>query len=133
MTRYAIDAATALRLVAERRTPSAPHTLVGPSALRTDALTILYGQSRGGSRSDAEGRKLLDGVAMLKIRLLGDRVSRDTAWKIAAQLDLDDPRPAEYLAVATLQADAIITIDDALRSGAERLGLAIATYDDLFR
>jgi len=133
MTRFAIDAPTALRLVAEGVTVGAPHTLVGPSVLRTDALESLYGDLRAGRISDAEGRRLLDGVAMLKIRLLGDRVSRATAWKIAVRLDADDTRLAEYLAVASLQADVLVTDDPALRAAAEQIALPLGTFDDLPR
>ncbi|GAB3595283.1 hypothetical protein [Microbacterium tumbae] len=132
MTRFAVDAPTVLRLVAHGHTPDRGHTLVGPSALRTDVLALLYRETREGKRENTEARALLHLVAMLKIRLLGDRVSRSTAWRIASQLDADDPRPAEYLAVATLQADALVTDDPELRASAERVGLRIASYADLF-
>lgn len=68
----------------------------------------------------------------MKIRLLGDRVSRATAFRLAELLDWDDTALAEYLAVATLQADVLIAADDALVRGAEGL-IAVAAYDDLFR
>jgi hypothetical protein len=131
MTRFAIDAGIALRLVAEGIAPAAPHTLVGPSVLRTDALENLYGDLRAGRIEDAEGRRLLDGIAMLKIRLLGDRVSRATAWRIAVRLDAPDVRASEYLAVATLQADVLVTDDPALRAAAERIDLPLGAFDDL--
>ena len=133
MTRFAIDSATALRLVSGGRAPSPPHTLVGPAVLRTDALESLYRGVRAGRLADAEGRRLLDGVATLKIRLLGDRVSRATAWRIAGRLDADDTRQAEYLAVATLQADVLITDDPTLRAAAERIGVPLGEFDDLLR
>lgn len=133
MTRFAIDALTALRLVADGVTVPVPHTLVGPSVLRTDALEILYRDHRAGRITDSEGRRLLDGVAMLKIRLLGDRVSRATAWRIAVRLDADDTRQAEYLAVASLQADVLVADDVALRAAASRIDLPLATFDDLTR
>lgn len=46
--------------------------------------------------------------------LLGDRVSRATAWRVAAQLGWDDTTNAEYVAVAQLQADAFVTLDQDL-------------------
>jgi hypothetical protein len=48
------------------------------------------------------------------MRVLGDRMSRATAWRIAAELDWEDPAPAEYLAVTRLQADALVTTDPRL-------------------
>ena len=50
----------------------------------------------------------------IKIRLLGDRVSRKTAWRVAREHDWDTLRDAEYLAVTRLQADALVTVDPGL-------------------
>lgn len=134
MTRFAIDAPTALRIVradpgvAARITGS--HQLVGPALLRSDALSILYRDVRSGALDERTGRQQLEGLAGLKIRLLGDRVSRSTAWKIARQLDQPDTVMAEYLAVATLQADALVSQDEALVSAAAGI-IRIAAYADL--
>jgi hypothetical protein len=57
---------------------------------------------------------MLDGITTTRIRLLGDRMSRGTAWRLARELDLADTGPAEYLAVTRLQADALITLDPSL-------------------
>lgn len=111
MTRYAIDAGTAIRIVREGTTVHGDHTLVAPKALHSDALSTLYRQVRAGELTDAEARVILDGITTMKIRLLGDRVSRGTAWKVASKLDWPDTGRAEYLAVAQLQADAFITVD----------------------
>ena len=48
----------------------------------------------------------------LKVRLLGDRVSRWTAYRIAADAGWETIRAAEYLAVTKLQADAFVTVDE---------------------
>ena len=113
MTRIGIDALVAIRL-AERGAVPDGHQLVAPSLLRSDALRILYAQSRAGERTEREGRDLLRAIAGMPMRVLGDRMSRATAWRIAADLDLDDPTPAEYLAVTRLQADALVALDDRL-------------------
>jgi hypothetical protein len=55
----------------------------------------------------------------VRMRLLGDRVSRGTAWRIAGELDLSSLRPAEYLAVTRLQADALVTTDPDLAAVAD--------------
>jgi predicted nucleic acid-binding protein len=55
----------------------------------------------------------------LKMRLLGDRVSRRTAWKIAREHGWETTYDAEYLAVTKLQADALVTVDPALASKAK--------------
>jgi predicted nucleic acid-binding protein len=64
------------------------------------------------------------------MRLLGDRVSRRTAWKIARDQDCGTVRNAEYLAVAKLQADALITLDTALANQARGI-VALGQLTDL--
>jgi predicted nucleic acid-binding protein len=61
------------------------------------------------TRKDAERR--LSYVRGLPIRLLGDRVLQNVAWKVADQLGWPDTLDAEYVALTQLQADALITLD----------------------
>ena len=119
MTRYAIDAPVAVRIVREGLTVADGHRLVGPNLLRSEALSLLYREFRDVEMSMGARRRLLDGLAELRIRLLGDRVSRAIAWEIAARLGWEDTYRAEYLAVARLQADALVTQDPELAQGAE--------------
>jgi len=128
MTRYAIDAATAIRIVREGVAVHPHHQLVAPKALHSDALARLYREVRDGSTDDAEARAVLDGITTMKIRLLGDRVSRGTAWKIARALDWPEIAHAEYVAVARLQADALISEFDPGDAGVRR-----AEFDALSR
>ena len=121
MTRYAIDAAVALRLVRAGSDADKRHQLVGPAVLRSHALSMLYQDVREGRLDEKSGRSQLEGLAGMKIRLLGDRVSRATAWRIAATLGWDDTAMAEYLAVGVLQADALVRDDPRLRAGASGL------------
>ncbi|WP_144710996.1 type II toxin-antitoxin system VapC family toxin [Curtobacterium pusillum] len=121
MTRYGIDAGVALRIVRGEVVVDSSHQLVGPAVLRSHVLAALYREVRAGSMDEQTARALLDGLAALRIRLLGDRVSRATAWKIAMELGWDEVGPAEYLAVAILQADALVTEDPVLRSAADGL------------
>ncbi|MGC5166676.1 hypothetical protein [Luteimicrobium sp. DT211] len=121
MTRFAIDAPVALRLVRGTALLADGHQLVGAAALRSEAMAILYRELRAGTLDAKDARDQLDGVAGLKVRLLGDRVSRATAWRIALERDWDDVRRAELLAVATLQADALVTEDAALAADADGL------------
>jgi hypothetical protein len=119
MTRYGIDALVAIRLAEAQIDPPPEHRLVAPSLLRSDALSILYRSVRSGERTERDGLAVLRRIAGMPMRVLGDRVSRQTAWRIAADLDRDDPGLAEYLAVATLQADALVALDPELLAAAE--------------
>jgi predicted nucleic acid-binding protein len=130
MTRLAIDAPTCVALIRHHVVLSAGHQLVAPAVLRSDVLNLLFNEVREGHLNENEGRRDLEQFAELKIRLLGDRVSRATAWKIARDLGWPDPRPAEYLAVARLQADLLVTDDPHLVEGAA--GITPVTGRDAF-
>jgi predicted nucleic acid-binding protein len=111
MARYAIDAPTLVHLV-DGDVPIHPgHQLVAPNSIRTEALELLLREVRDGKRSEQEAMACHDRMTRLKVRLLGDRVSRRTAWQIARDRGWGSLRVAEYLAVATLQADALATVD----------------------
>lgn len=111
MTRFGIDVLTALRLVEEDLPVAERHQLVAPNVLRSAVLSHLYRAVRRGELNRDAARTRLDRLSSMRVRLLGDRVSRAVAWKIAEQLDWDDTTVAEYVAVAKLQADAFITLD----------------------
>ena len=53
--------------------------------------------------------------------MLGDRVSRATSFKIANEQGWETTFDAEYLAVARLQADAFVTVDEEMAKKAEGL------------
>ncbi len=129
-TRCAIDAVTALRLVLDDVTLGARRPLVGPSVLRSHALSMLYQDVRRGALDDKTARERLEGVASLRIRLLGDRVSRATAFRIARELDADDTSATEYVAVATLQADVLVAGDEQVAAAADGR-IPLVAYEDL--
>lgn len=60
-------------------------------------------------------------MTALKMRLLGDRVSRRAAWSLAREDDWEDLRHAEYLAITQLQADALMAGDREPADRASRL------------
>ena len=118
MARYVIDAPTLLHLVAEGVDLSPEHQLVAPNIIRSQALSLLLASVRHGDLSEAEALARHERFTEMKMRLLGDRVSRRTAWKIAHDKGWETTFDAEYLAVTRLQADALITIDPHLASKA---------------
>ena len=121
MTRYGIDALTAVRLVREGIVVSTDHQLVAPQVLRSRALGIIYGEFRSGAIDKSTANEMLERLTTMRIRLLGDRMSRGTAWRIALKNGWDDTLAAEYIAVVTLQADALVTLDPDLEEKASGL------------
>lgn len=130
MARYVIDAPTLLHLVAEGLEVNPEHQLVAPNLIRSQALTMLLTQVRRGELTDREALQRHERLTELKMRLLGDRVSRRTAWNIAREQDWDTTFDAEYLAVTKLQADAFVTIDAATADRARPL-VPVASLADL--
>lgn len=121
MARYVIDAPTLLRLVAGDTPISTEHRLVAPNLIRSQALTLLLAAVAGGELTEREALVRHDRLTGLKLRLLGDRMSRRTAWTIAREHGWATTYEAEYLAVTRLQADALVTVDPALAAKAEGL------------
>ena len=130
MARYVIDAPTLLHLVDEDLSLDVGHQLVAPNSIRSEALERLLLEVRAGRRSEKAALQCHQRMTELKIRLLGDRVSRRTAWDIALAHDWDSLRDAEYLAVTRLQADALVTVDEHLARVSADL-VPVAALDDL--
>jgi predicted nucleic acid-binding protein len=125
MTRFAIDALSAVRLAREKLAVPEENKLVAASQLRSQALSLIYREVRRGELTAREAYAMLDRITAMRIRLLGDRVSRATAWKVAEQLGWDDTAAAEYVAVAQLQADAFVTLDADLADAVAGLGRVV--------
>jgi predicted nucleic acid-binding protein len=130
MTRYVIDAPTLLQLVAQRVRVSPQHQIVAPNLIRSQALALLLSAVRRGELTEEEALQQHERLTELKMRLLGDRVSRRTAWKIAREQGWETTYDAEYLAVTRLQADALVTVDPALATLAKDL-VPLASFDAL--
>lgn len=131
MTRFVIDATTLLQLIDGDRHPHETHQLVAPNWIRSEALNLLLQGVIAGDRTERSALEVHERVTEVKIRLLGDRVSRTTAWRIAREQGWDSLRDAEYLAITRLQADAFVTVDDAFASRAAEV-VPVAPFEALF-
>jgi predicted nucleic acid-binding protein len=125
-----IDPPTLLRIVTEQLAINPEHQLVAPQAIRSQALTLLLGHVRRGELSEKQAEGLHTRMTELKMRVLGDRVSRATSFQIANQQHWATTYDAEYLAVTRLQADALVTIDPEMAAKAEGL-VPLAPLSDL--
>lgn len=121
MARYVIDAPTLLHLLDNGLPIDPAHQLVAPNTIRSEASQLLLRDVLHGERTEDAALQIHERVTELKMRLLGDRVSRGVAWRIARDHDWDTLRDAEYLALARLQADALVTVDPDLAAKAENL------------
>jgi predicted nucleic acid-binding protein len=106
------------------------HQLVAPNSIRSEALELLLHDVRTGKRTEAAALEAHERMTGIKMRLLGDRVSRRIAWQVAREHDWNTLRDAEYLALTRLQADALVTVDPSLAATARDV-VAVAAIDDL--
>src|SRR3712207_2763740 len=99
VTRFVIDAPTLLHLVAEEVLVAPAHQLVAPQLLRSQALALLFDAVRRQELTERVALEQHEALTAVKVRLLGDRVSRRTAWQIARDHGLDstaDARSEEH-------------------------------------
>jgi predicted nucleic acid-binding protein len=132
MTTFVIDAPVAIELATTGASIPPEHRLAAPTLLRSQALALVYGSVHRGEIDERTGRKILDDVRGLRIRLLGDRSLQDHAWRIAVKLNWPDTYRAEYIALTQLQADALATADKDLAAAA-RLFVETVSPTDILR
>lgn len=130
MTRYVIGPDVALALAERQATVPPQHRLLAPTLLRSQVLAQLYRDVQRGLLTAREAGGRLDYLRGLQLRLLGDRVLQQHAWKIAETLGWPDTFVAEYLALTQLQADALVTRDPELQQVASRV-VRVETMDAL--
>ncbi len=128
--RFAIAADAALLLAKNAAEVPHSHALVAPTLLRSQVLARLYSAVHNGDLDKREADDQLDYLRGLRIRLLGDRELQRYAWNIASKLEWTNTYRAEYIAVAQLQADALVTLDPDLAAAAQSF-VRVASVEDL--
>ncbi len=131
MARYTIDAPTLLHLVAEDLECDPTHQLVAPNIIRSEALSLLFAAVESGVMTEQTALDQHRKLTELDMRLLGDRVSRRTAWKLARDHGWPSTFDAEYIAVCKLRADAFVSIDPGMLAKAANV-VPLAELADLF-
>jgi hypothetical protein len=132
MTRFVIDAPTLVHLVAEGVQVAPDHQLVAPQGIRSQALDLLFAAVRRGELTEKEALDRHEAMTGVKVRVLGDRVSRSVAWRIAREEGLDSTSDAEHLALTQLQADFFVSVDPSARARAEGV-VPVGSVDQLAR
>jgi predicted nucleic acid-binding protein len=127
---YVIDSSAAVELAAAGYVPAAGDSLLAPTLLRSEVLAALRREVASGGRDEKAARALLAAVDRLPVRLLGDRVLRKTAWRLAGELGWPETFAAEYVALTVLHGDALVTDEPDRYAGAP---IALRTGADLLR
>ena len=111
MARYVIGPDVAIHLARDQALIRGEHQILAPALLRSQVLSLLYQAVRCGEITRKDAERHLNYVRGLRIRLLGDRVLQNVAWKAAVLLGWPDTFDGEYVALTQLHADALITLD----------------------
>jgi predicted nucleic acid-binding protein len=130
LTRYVIGPDVAIRLARDSVAIREDVELLAPTLIRSQLLSLLYQAVQRDEMTKKDAEHVLTFVRALRIRLLGDRVLQDVAWKVAHRLGWDDTLDAEYVALTQLQADAFVTLDRKLARAVEGV-VATAPVDVL--
>jgi predicted nucleic acid-binding protein len=131
MARYVIGPDVAIRLAHDEAVIPNEHQILAPTLLRSQLLSLLYQAVRRGEMTRKDAERQLDYVRGLRIRLLGDRVLQNVAWKAAGLLGWPDTFNAEYVALTQLHADALITLDRQLARAVQDL-VTVAPIEALY-
>ncbi len=92
--------------------------VIGPDV----AIRLAHDQAvRRGEMTSKEAERQLEYARGLRIRLPGDRVLQNVAWKAAVLLGWPGTFDAGYVALTQLHADALITLDRQLAGAAKDL------------
>ncbi len=130
MAKYVLGPDAAIVLARNQAVISDDHNLLAPTFFRSQAMSLLYRSVHRGDMAQHDADQRLNYVRGLRIRLLGDCVLQNVAWKVADQLGWPDTFDAEYVALTQLQADALITLDRDLAHAVRDL-VAVAAVEAL--
>ena len=131
MAKYVIGPDVAIHLAHDETVIRAEHQILAPTLLRSQLLSLLYQAVHRGEMTQKDAERQLDYVRGMRIRLLGDRVLQNVAWKVADQLGWSDTFAAEYVALTQLHADALITLDRQLAQAVKDL-VPVAPVEALY-
>jgi predicted nucleic acid-binding protein len=134
MRRFVIDAVVTLRLAADPFEIAADIELFAPTYLRSETLSLLHEAAHRGELDPATARARLDWITHWlvhgPVRLLGDAVLKQQAWKVADRLGWPSTYAAEYVAMAILRRCPLVTLDEALARRVTGI-VELASLDDL--
>jgi predicted nucleic acid-binding protein len=100
--------------------------LVAPALMWSEDRSTLHLGLLNGKVSAQHARLQHEHLEICPVRLVDDPELGRTAWKIAEQFGWGRTYDAEYVALAQILGCQLVTLDGALRRGADRLGFVVS-------
>ncbi len=107
----------------------ADHDLVAPPLLWPEVRSVLHVLKWRGDLSAAVADAALRRLPAFPIQARTPQGLGEAAWAVADEFGWAKTYDAEYVALARLLSCRLVTLDDRLRRGADRLGLVVAPHE----
>ena len=105
------------------------HDLVAPQLLHVEASSVLHEMAWREEITPARARTMLDRVLAAPISIRSPAKLLRAAWDLADEMGWAKTYDAQYVALARLMDCKLVTLDERLIRGIERLGIAIRPRD----
>ena len=100
--------------------------LVAPALMWSEARSTLHLGLLKGNVSAEQAKRQHEHLERCPVRRVDEPELGRTAWKIAEQFGWGRTYDAEYVALAEILGCRLVTLDGALRRGAERIGFVVS-------
>lgn len=121
MTRYVTGPHVAIRLARDETVIRREHQILAPAPPRSQLLSLRYQPVRRGEMTRKDAERQLSYLRGPRMRLPGDRVRQNAAWKAAVLPGWPDTVDAGHTALTQLHASALITPGPHLAHAAQDL------------